>query len=118
MPDLVVVLDSAGRIMLFNHSCEELTGYHRDEVIGRDLMDLLVPQAWLIRVRERFSESLQSDAIQPAKYPWRTMSGDDRWIMASRQLEPVRMATLRWRCWSSALATSNGWLDLSGSVHR
>jgi len=66
--------------MLFNKACEELTGYHPDEVIGRDLMDLLVPQAWSNRVRQRFDDSLHAPAIQPAEFPWLTVSGEERLI--------------------------------------
>ena len=40
---LVTVLDRGGAIVLFNRTCEELTGYSFEEVRGRVLWDFLLP---------------------------------------------------------------------------
>jgi PAS domain S-box-containing protein len=40
---LVVVLDLEGRIVHFNHACQQLTGYTLDEAKGRYVWDFLVP---------------------------------------------------------------------------
>lgn len=48
---LVVVLDSEGRITYFNRACEELTGYSRDEVVGRVLWDFLLPERYIAGTR-------------------------------------------------------------------
>lgn len=40
---LVVLLDSAGRIHLFNRACEVLTGYAASEVLGADIRERLIP---------------------------------------------------------------------------
>ncbi len=39
---LVVVLDWEGRILRFNHACEQTTGYSSEEVMGRHLWDLFI----------------------------------------------------------------------------
>ena len=57
---LVCVLDRDGRILLFNDACERATGYSREEVIGRDARDLVIPP----EEREAFGEFLT--------YVWRT----------------------------------------------
>lgn len=41
---LVVVLDSGGRLRLFNRACEKLTGYSSGEVLGKEVWSLLIPQ--------------------------------------------------------------------------
>ena len=42
---LVVFLDRRGRIVEFNHACEQVTGYVKTEAIGRVLWDfLLLPE--------------------------------------------------------------------------
>ncbi|HET8538789.1 MAG TPA: ATP-binding protein [Anaeromyxobacter sp.] len=41
---LVVVLDGEGRILRWNHACETATGYGREEMIGRPVWDLLLPE--------------------------------------------------------------------------
>jgi PAS domain S-box-containing protein len=40
---LVVVLDTAGRIVRFNRICETISGFSVNEVVGRPLWDVLVP---------------------------------------------------------------------------
>ncbi|MDB4932303.1 MAG: hypothetical protein JWM10_4787 [Myxococcaceae bacterium] len=42
---LVVGLDAAGRVALFNQEAERVTGYARDEVLGGDFVGLLLPEA-------------------------------------------------------------------------
>jgi len=39
LSDGIIVHDTHRRIMWFNHAAERITGYHRDEVIGRDCHD-------------------------------------------------------------------------------
>lgn len=40
---LVCVMDSGGRILLFNEACERATGFTRDEVLGNDARDFVIP---------------------------------------------------------------------------
>ena len=37
------MLDEAGRVLLFNDACERATGFSREEVIGHELAEVLVP---------------------------------------------------------------------------
>lgn len=39
---LVVVLDPAGRILVFNDACERATGYRSEDVVGHDVIELLI----------------------------------------------------------------------------
>ena len=39
---LVVVLDREGRILRFNRTCEQMTGYSSEEVMGRHVWDLFI----------------------------------------------------------------------------
>ncbi len=43
--DCVITIDSQGRVLEWNPSSEATFGYSRDEVLGRDLADLIVPPA-------------------------------------------------------------------------
>src|SRR4029453_1313932 len=40
---LVCVLDQHGRILFFNEACERTTGYKREEVVGCDARDYVIP---------------------------------------------------------------------------
>ncbi|MBF0161942.1 MAG: EAL domain-containing protein [Magnetococcales bacterium] len=42
-PALVVVLDPEGQVMLFNQACQRLSGYGEGELLGRSVVELLVP---------------------------------------------------------------------------
>src|SRR5918994_1427716 len=52
---LVCVLDREGRILLFNEACERATGFSREEVIGRDARDVVIPP----EEREAYGEFLE-----------------------------------------------------------
>jgi PAS domain S-box-containing protein len=57
---LVCVLDRDGRILLFNEACERATGFGRDEVLGRDARECVIPA----EEQEAFGEFLA--------YVWKT----------------------------------------------
>ena len=40
---LVCVYDSDGRIVFFNDACERATGFRREEIVGRDACDFVIP---------------------------------------------------------------------------
>jgi PAS domain S-box-containing protein len=53
---LVIVMDPGGKIVLFNQTCEEVTGFDSDVVIGRYLWDFLIPHTSVPQARESFTE--------------------------------------------------------------
>ena len=82
---LVCVLDAQGRILLFNEACERATGYARDEVIGRDARDFVIPP----EEREAFAEVLgyvfKTGTSSPQVGHWMTKDGGRRLIAWSNQ---------------------------------
>jgi PAS domain S-box-containing protein len=86
---LVCVLDRDGRILLFNEACERATGYRRDEVIGRDARDVVIPY----EEREAFGEFLtfvwRTGAPSPQVGHWRTKQGRLRLIAWSNHPMPA-----------------------------
>jgi PAS domain S-box-containing protein len=73
VPCLVTVIDSEGRITLFNRACEALTGHTRNEVAGKSLIDIFVPSAWA-------REAGELDTRAPHESPWITKAGEERLI--------------------------------------
>src|ERR671911_2271774 len=85
---LVCVFDRNGRILLFNEACERATGYSREEVIGRDARDVVIPH----EERDAFGEFLafvwRTGAPSPQVGPWRTKQGRLRLIAWSNHPMP------------------------------
>src|SRR3954454_15150220 len=96
---LVCVLDRAGRILLFNEACERATGYRREEVLGRDARDFVIPP----EEREAFAEFLnyvwRTGSPSPQVGHWQTKEGRLRLIAWSNHPmpgaggEPVALVT-------------------------
>jgi PAS domain S-box-containing protein len=82
---LVCALDRDGRILLFNDACERATGYRREEVIGRDARDFVIPP----EEREAFGEFLayvwKTGVPSPQVGHWQTKDGGRRLIAWSNK---------------------------------
>jgi PAS domain S-box-containing protein len=82
---LVCVYDESGRILLFNEACERATGFRRDEAIGRDARDLVIPP----EEREAFAEFLayviKAGSSMPQVGHWLTKDGGRRLIAWSNK---------------------------------
>jgi PAS domain S-box-containing protein len=76
---LVIVLDTDGRIVLFNHRCQAATGYSFDEIKDMYLWDLLVPTE-LEEVRSVFKELSAGQFPNKHENYWVTKNGDRRLI--------------------------------------
>ena len=82
MSNGVIVVDTSGRIALFNREAEELTGFHADNVVGKPYSDIFGK-----RVSERFSPLYtlsEGDALSQEEKEIETKSG---------QAVPVRYST-------------------------
>jgi PAS domain S-box-containing protein len=83
---LVCVLDSGGRILLFNDACERTTGFGRDEVVGRDAREFVIPP----EEAEAFGDVLgyiwRTGLSSPQVGHWVTKDGGRRLIAWSNRL--------------------------------
>jgi two-component system sensor kinase FixL len=61
---IILVLDSAGRIVRFNPYLEEISGYRLSEVQGQDWFAVFVPEAERSAVRDRFLQTLRTDYLR------------------------------------------------------
>jgi PAS domain S-box-containing protein len=82
---LICVYDRDGRILLFNEACERATGFARDEVIGRDAREAVIPP----EEKEAFGEFLayvyKTSSPAPQVGHWNTKDGGRRLIAWSNQ---------------------------------
>ena len=77
---LVIVLDVAGRIVRFNHFCEQLTGYDFEEVRGREFWDLFLAPAEVDFVKANFGQLRAGHFPNSNENFWLTRSGEPRLI--------------------------------------
>lgn len=63
-PDGMVVCNDRGEILFVNRAMEALTGYHHDDLLGREV-EVLVPLAWRTGHRERRAGYAASPKVRP-----------------------------------------------------
>ena len=85
-PTLVIGLDPAGRIVLFNEYAEQLTGYRRDEVLGEEWVARLVPTDEQADIRAILEEAVETgDVLHANQSPILLKDGSQRWISWNSQ---------------------------------
>ncbi|MHB8767016.1 MAG: PAS domain-containing sensor histidine kinase, partial [Deferrisomatales bacterium] len=79
---LVVGLDAAGNVTIFNEGAERITGYTRADLAGRGWFEVLVPRDRYPEVWQEFRR-LTADGGVPRTFenPIRTKAGDERHIL-------------------------------------
>jgi PAS domain S-box-containing protein len=77
---LIVFADCDGKIVSFNSECERVTGFSEKEMIGRSLVETLVPPDWRNLVLGRFRAASAFDVRNPHCNPWITRDGTQRMI--------------------------------------
>jgi PAS domain S-box-containing protein len=91
---LITILDNNLRIIRFNKTCEEITGFTADEVKNRSILDLFIPeeeQDALLKAAQHFN---RDEPVLEHENHWKTKSGKKHFI--------------RWR--------NTAWFDADGNV--
>lgn len=83
---MVIVLDRGGKIEVFNKFAEELSGYKREEAVGKDYFDLLPPADMSATFRERFLTFIRSGGPVTGFGPIVCRDGGEKFIMWSRSV--------------------------------
>ena len=86
---LVCVLDCDGRILLFNDACERSIGYRREEVIGRDARDVVIPQEEAEAFGDVLAYIWRTGLSSPQVGHWTAKDGQRRLIAWSNKLMPA-----------------------------
>ncbi len=77
---LVVVLDRRGRIVRFNHACEQATGWRFEEVAGRPVWDFLLLAEEVVAARQVFEKLLAGESPCVHEHHWVRKDGTRRLI--------------------------------------
>jgi PAS domain S-box-containing protein len=78
---LIVGLDVKGGIQIFNKAAEEITGYAREELLGRNWFEVLVPQERYPAVWDEFERLLAGGQSREFEYPILTKTGEERHLV-------------------------------------
>lgn len=78
---LVIVLDTEGRIIVFNRAAEEITGYTFDELKDRNWFEILVPRNRYPEVWELHKKMISGTDSKNFENPILTKSGEERYIV-------------------------------------
>jgi PAS domain S-box-containing protein len=82
---LVCVYDREGRILLFNDACERATGFRREEVLGRDAREFVIPPEEADAFGEFLAYVWKTGAPSPQVGHWCTKHGGRRLIAWSNK---------------------------------
>lgn len=77
---LVLVMDRDGKIVRFNRTCEESSGYTFDEVRAKPFWDIFVTPEQLEEVKAHYKKLCDGDFPIMAEAYWVTKSGENRLI--------------------------------------
>jgi PAS domain S-box-containing protein len=79
IPALVVVLDTAGRVVRFNRPCEELTGVRLTEIVGHPFVDeILIEREARGWAEDKVRLAARGEIAGPYENLWRTGEGAPR----------------------------------------
>lgn len=80
---LVAVLDPEGGILVFNRACERVTGFRSEDMVGRSIWDVLVPEDQQEELRGCCEKLLEAGGPVTHENDWLTADGDRRSIQWS-----------------------------------
>jgi PAS domain S-box-containing protein len=83
---LIVVLDPAGRIVRFNRTCEQTTGYSFDEVQGRYVWDLFLMPEEVDSFKKILEQPTSERLSRDCQTYWLTRDGKSRLITWSSRI--------------------------------
>lgn len=75
LPVPVCAVDAAGKVVLFNDACERLTGLASGQILGKSMVDSLVPLAWRPMVAARLAEPDRLALGDSWEAPWQGADG-------------------------------------------
>jgi PAS domain S-box-containing protein len=77
---MIIVLNAEGKVQVFNKAAEEITGYTRQELLGYNCFEILVPRDKYPDAWEAFRKSPRDGLPKSFENPILTKAGDERFI--------------------------------------
>ncbi|MEE9213534.1 MAG: PAS domain S-box protein [Thermodesulfobacteriota bacterium] len=80
---LIVSLDRKGKILMFNKMCEEVLEYNESEVLGKDWIDIFLPESKKPNLRSVFEQLIETGRPEHYENEIITKSGVSRTVLWS-----------------------------------
>lgn len=76
-PTLFFGINKHGEIVQFDKKCQNITGYHREEVLNKHIIDQLIPDAHLTQWQQLIKKITNNEPIENQQLPWKTSEGNE-----------------------------------------
>jgi PAS domain S-box-containing protein len=101
-PVMLLLLDTAGRVIRFNRTCEQLTGYPDDETVwDRMFWDVFVDDSDHERAKEAIAAAAGHQPLGEQELRWRSRSGDE--LVVATRCTPILDGQGEWKIQLSGL---------------
>jgi PAS domain S-box-containing protein len=94
--EIMLILDSEGRILRLNHTCEALTGYRLAEIQNRRFWEVFPAPEEVPEVQEAFFDLIAGDFTQSWQTDWVAKDGTRRLIAWSNTAFPRENGTVEY----------------------
>ncbi len=84
--DMVYILDQSGNLLHVNSGTERLTGYTREELLQRNILDLLVPDQRTEAIRKILCGSPNDVELEPSEWRFLKKDGSEMTIELSQRI--------------------------------
>ncbi len=93
--DAVITIDERGRLLEFNPAAERIFGYHRAEVLGRPLVELLIPPRLRAAHEAGFARALETGEVSGRRIEVSAQRADGTEFPAELAIAPLRLGPTR-----------------------
>ena len=101
-PVMLLLLDTAGRVVRFNRTCERLTGYPDDETVwDRNFWEVFVDEADHERAKEAIAAAAGHKPLGEQELHWRSRSGEE--LVVATRCTPILDGQGEWKIQLSGL---------------
>ena len=76
-PILFFGINKHGEIVQFDKKCQNITGYNREDVLNKNIIDQLIPDAHITQWQQLINKITNNEPIENQQLPWKTSEGNE-----------------------------------------
>ncbi|MFX1413294.1 MAG: PAS domain S-box protein [Promethearchaeota archaeon] len=83
-PYAIILVDLMGTILDFNDSTTRLFGYERNDLIGKNYLQLtMYPEEFVTILKARYKKALEVELLEPIELKITKKSGEEAWVLSN-----------------------------------